>query len=329
MRYKYYAGIYLAFVSVMVIELIIYYTFISIYNTYISSIIYNYTMRFRAWFAALLLLLLPPGSSDDPIKNTSITVSTTVYNSAHLYNGVLLSAAAYCGKDRYMNMSLNMSITGFVVSDVIYDPKTDLQGYVGFLPSAESIYVAFRGSSSILNWIDDFEVRLVPYTTAPECNCTVHSGFYRSALGVRNKTIDAVSRLLTQYPAYSVIMTGHSYGASVTQMLAMELARAGIKPAIYNYGQPRTGDARYAAYVPTIISEYYRTTHDRDIVPHVPPTVVLGYLHSTREIFERVDGNLTLCSATTGEDPECADQYSIEQTNGTDHSYYLGHYMSC
>ena len=320
MRYKYYAGICLAFVSVIVIELIIYDIFIS---GIISNIIYNYTMRFRSWFAALLLL---PVSSDDPITNTT---TTTVYNSAHLYNGVLLSAAAYCGKDRYMNMSANISITGFVVSDVIYDPKTDLQGYVGFLPSVESIYVAFRGSSSILNWIDDFEVRLVSYTSAPECNCTVHRGFYRSALGVRNQTIDAVSRLLTKYPAYSVIMTGHSYGAGTTQLVAMELAHAGIKSAIYNYGQPRTGDARYAAYVPTIISEYYRTTHDRDIVPHVPPTVVLGYLHSTREIFERADGNLTLCSATEGEDPECAEQYSIAQTNGTDHSYYLGHHMSC
>ena len=324
MRYKHYAGICLAFVAVIVIELIIYDTLISIYGIYISNIVYNYTMRIQSWFASLLLLLLPV-SSDDPITNTS----TTVYNSAHLYNGVLLSAAAYCGKDRYMNMSANISITGFVVSDVIYDPKTDLQGYIGFMPSAESIYVAFRGSSSILNWIDDFEVRLVPYTSAPECNCTVHRGFYQSALGVRNQTIDAVSRLLTKYPAYSVVMTGHSYGASVAQLVAMELARAGIKSAIYNYGQPRIGDARYAAYVATIIGEYYRTTHDRDIVPHIPPVAVLGYLHSTREIFELADGNLTLCSATTGEDPECAAQYGIAQTNGTDHSYYLGHYMNC
>jgi hypothetical protein len=29
------------------------------------------------------------------------------------------------------------------------------------------------------------------------------------------------------------------------------------------------------------------------------------------------------------EDPECANRYKWSETNGEDHSYYLGHEMSC
>ena len=98
---------------------------------------------------------------------------------------------------------------------------------------------------------------------------------------------------------------------------------------VYDYGQPRVGDSKYAEFVNTKIKEHYRTTHNKDIVPHVPPIEGLGYHHSCREIFEDSSGKLTVCSSTNGEDPVCANQYSLTETNAGDHSYYLGHHMSC
>ncbi len=257
-------------------------------------------------------------------------LSTVIsYDSAQLNTGVWLSGAAYCGKDNYSTMILDGPASGFTYKQTLYDVKTDLQGYIGILPTTKSIYIVIRGSSSVMNWLDDFEIKLVPYDTFPECNCTVHYGFYNSALGVASKTVDTVKSLQKQYSGYSVVVTGHSYGASCGQLLAMELVKNGIHAKLYDYGQPRVGDAKYAAFVNTKISEYYRTTHNKDIVPHVPPTEVLGYLHSCREIFEDSTGKLTVCSATNCEDPMCADQYKLSQTNGDDHSYYLGHHVSC
>jgi hypothetical protein len=251
------------------------------------------------------------------------------YDSKQLNTDVWLSGAAYCGKDNYKTMLLAGPASGFTYKETLYDVKTDLQGYIGILPTTKSIYVVLRGSSSIMNWLDDFEVRLVPYDTFPECNCYVHNGFYSSALGVINKTVDTVNLLTKLYPGYSVVVTGHSYGASCGQLLAMELVKASINVKVYNYGQPRVGDAKYAAFVNTKISEYYRTTHNKDIVPHVPPIEGFGYQHSCREIFEDSVGNLKVCSATNCEDPTCADQFSLYQTNGDDHSYYLGHRVAC
>jgi len=246
-----------------------------------------------------------------------------------LNTSVWLSGAAYCGKEKYETMRLSGPAADFVYKDTLYDSSTDLQGFIGIIASTKTIYVVIRGSSSKMNWLDDLEVRKVEYTTYPECDCKVHNGFYRSALGVSNHTISAVKTLQNIYPTYSVLVTGHSYGASCGQLLTMELERNGIKTKLYNFGQPRVGDSKYASFVNTIISEYYRITHNKDMVPHVPPTDGFGYYHSCREIFENVDGKLNMCSETECEDPTCADQYSLIKTNTDDHLYYLGHRVSC
>lgn len=251
------------------------------------------------------------------------------YDSNQLNTGVWLSGAAYCGKDLYKTMILGGPASGFTYKETLYNVKTDLQGYIGVLPTTKTIYVAIRGSSSTMNWLDDFEVKLVPYDSFPECKCNVHNGFYKSALSVVSKTVSTVKALRTQYPGYSVVVTGHSYGAACGQLLAMELVKNGINVKVYDYGQPRVGDANYAAFVNTKIPEFYRMTHNKDVVPHVPPIDGFGYKHSCREVFEDSTGKLTTCSATNCEDPKCADQFSLVQTNGDDHSYYLGRRVDC
>lgn len=251
------------------------------------------------------------------------------YESTQLKTGVWLSGAAYCGKDKYKTMIISGPGSGFTYKETLYDVKTDLQGYIGILPTTKSIYVVIRGSSSVINWLDDFEVRLVPYNTFPECNCKIHNGFYMSALSVSNKTTNTVKLLKLQYPDYSVVVTGHSYGASCGQILAMELVKKGINVKLYNYGQPRIGDDKYAVFVNTKINEYFRTTHNKDIVPHLPPIEGFGYQHSCREIFEDLNGNLNLCSSTDCEDIKCANQFRLSQTYVDDHYYYLGHRVSC
>jgi hypothetical protein len=95
------------------------------------------------------------------------------YEETQAHTTVYLSGAAYCGKDNYDTMLLAGPASGFVYTDTLYDVKTDLQGYIGYIPAKKSIYVVVRGSSSILNWIDDLEVKLVDYVSWPICNCNV------------------------------------------------------------------------------------------------------------------------------------------------------------
>jgi hypothetical protein len=255
--------------------------------------------------------------------------SISCYSLEQLTNGVWLSGAAYCGKDKYPTMKLAGPVSDFVYDSTIYDPKTDLQGFIGKFDSTKSIHVVLRGSSSKMNWLDDFEINKVTYESFPECNCKVHNGFYKSARNVVNSTINSVNLLLKFNPGYDVYVNGHSYGGSSGHLLAMELVKYGIKPHVYDYGQPRPGDKTFATFSKNKLQNYWRTTHNKDMVPHVPPIEGFGYYHSCGEIFEDNNGALHTCSSTVCEDPKCADQYALYQTNTDDHYYYLGHRVSC
>jgi len=237
---------------------------------------------------------------------------------------LFLSGAAYCGKDAYQSMALAGPASGFDVSTIIYDSATDLQGYVGVLD--KSIYVAFRGSSSIQNWIDDAEVLKTDYISYPTCKCKVHIGFYKSSENTKNQTINAVNNLVKKYGSSSIYVTGHSYGAAVAQLIGMELYKSGYHNVqVYNFGQPRIGDSSYASFVSTTLGgKLFRFVHNRDIVPHVPE---VNYHHSCTEVFENVNGDLKTCSLC--EDPSCSQQYSLVQTNADDHEYYLGYQVDC
>jgi hypothetical protein len=255
---------------------------------------------------------------------------SSMYNINIATQSVYLSGASYCDKSQYSSMIID-KIPDFTYVTTLYDLKTDLQGLIGYSSSNKIIYVSFRGSSSALNWMDDFEVKLVPYISYNECfNCKIHNGFYRSALSVTNKTIDTLKILQKRFPLYTILLTGHSYGASISQILAMEIFRFGFtKSLVYNFGQPRIGNPLYANFVNTILTNYWRFTHFKDIVPHLPPQMGFDYLHSCREVFETEKHELQVCSEYNCEDPECSDQLHLYETNTEDHLYYLDHRVSC
>jgi triacylglycerol lipase len=242
-----------------------------------------------------------------------------------LMTGVWLSGAAYCPKELYPMMDIGP--VDFVYNATLHNGWSDLQGFVGRVLPGGEIWVVFRGSSSVRNWIHDLEVAKVGYATFPECGCSVHRGFYESVLGVREDALTAVAKLIADYPGDRVFVTGHSYGAACAQFMAMELAKGGIPADVYTYGSPRVGDSLYSSFM-TLVLNHVRVTHSRDIVPHVPPKE-MGFFHGTQEWFESEDGVLVACSDIDGEDPACSGQYALRNTTVDDHLVYLGHPVTC
>lgn len=250
------------------------------------------------------------------------TVALGAYDTNQAQISLWLSAAAYCGKSAYKTHVFKGPTTGFVLTDIISDVNTDTEGYVGYLPSDKSIYVVYRGSSSIRNWISNLDAFKTTYTSFSECGCQVHKGFYEAEQKVIGTVLTAVKNLRAKYPSYAVKATGHSLGAALAQLTSMDLVKAGYAATLYNFGQPRVGDKKYASFatgkVPT-----WRVTHNKDTVPHVPYTTGMEFYHECREEFEDASGKVRTCD-TSCEDPTCADQYPFAQTNVDDHLVYLG-----
>jgi len=66
---------------------------------------------------------------------------------------------AYCGHNSYMNQVWPDVLEDFVPTKVLFDGKLDdTEGFIGYLPSDKSIYVVFKGTESITNWITDMDV---------------------------------------------------------------------------------------------------------------------------------------------------------------------------
>jgi hypothetical protein len=257
---------------------------------------------------------------------SSLLFAVFSYDQSKAEIGTWLCGAAYCNKENYTKMNIDGPATGFKIEDILYDSKTDLQGYTGIMPSKQTIYLVFRGSASITNWEDDVEILLVPYKKCK--GCYVHYGFYQTALNLVNQTHESLIRLKNKYPTYETIVTGHSLAASVSLLISLELQSLNIKTSLYNYGQPRTGNDKFAQYVNKNLKDYWRFTHNRDIFVHLPPQE-FDYKHSCGEIYQNATNYLHICSMVNCEDPNCSNSVNIFELNATDHLYYLGHHLTC
>lgn len=107
---------------------------------------------------------------------------------------------------------------------------------MGYLPSDNSIYVSFRGSLTLQSWIVDLSIAKTSYTSYPECDCEVHSGFYGAIRAVFPDVLAEVKRLKSLHSTYAVKVTGHSLGGALAQLTAMELIKNGIHATMINFG---------------------------------------------------------------------------------------------
>jgi len=236
---------------------------------------------------------------------------------------ISLSATSYCGVTSIPRHKFTGNSAGFIVFSTIYNEKYDAEGYIGYRPVDKMIYVVFRGSYSIANWIADLDYFTTPY---PGCaNCRVHLGFYNYEQSIIKDIIKDVISLQKKFPEYGVISTGHSLGAACASLVAADLIMAGIKTTLINFGSPRFANKELSEYLSTLIPSITRVTHHRDLVPHIPPALQ-GFQHISGEYYEDVDGSVRECSGY--EDPTCSDQFTLS-TSLYDHYFYLGVTMSC
>lgn len=266
----------------------------------------------------------------NPINGNATIGAEFAWDIQQANTSLWIATAAYCGKDAYFSHTFKGPTEGFLATYIIYDRLTDTEGYIGVLPSDKSIFVAFRGSESLNNWIVNFDTVKTAYDSFPDCNCKVHKGFYDATLKVSSGVIAEVNRLKRVYPSYTVKVTGHSLGAALAHLQAMELIKNGINvEVLYNFGQPRVGDSDYAAFAKNKL-QLWRVVHNKDVVPHLPQDeVIISFEHTVREQFEDANHNLKSCDPNSGEDPTCSDQFKAYELNTADHLLYLGLQMGC
>ena len=199
-----------------------------------------------------------------------------------------------------------------------------MQAFVGKAPNND-IVVAFRGTHDLLDWI--YNLNFPEVAEYPKCDgCKVHRGFYEAWQSVQDGVVSEVRRLHTASPEARIFVTGHSLGGAVAAHCAAELGASSHSigypiSGVYTFGQPRVGNAAFAAFYGQGTHVSWRLTHWRDPVPHLPP-MAFGFRHLATEVYYTQDNaNFTVCDGS-GEDPRCSDSHHFD-VNVEDHHHYV------
>lgn len=240
-----------------------------------------------------------------------------VYDESISKISVNLSQAAYCVSTSWTCATCNNTN---ILEKVIQTHGERV--LLGYNMDIDAIFVAFRGSSNIRNWIDDIQFhKIYPYN---DQTIAVEKGFYKAYQNVKPDIFDTLDMITQKYSTKKLLLTGHSLGAALATLMAFDVIEM-HDSLLYTYGSPRVGNDNF---VQSFNSSFpiYRVTHYYDIVPHLPQEI-LGFLHTPQEIWYNEENNqYKICNDNfEREDDLCSDSCSpLHCTSTSDHLNYLG-----
>jgi triacylglycerol lipase len=109
--------------------------------------------------------------------------------------------------------------------------STEFGNVAGFLAADQTnnlLVLSFRGSRTLSTWIANLDFGLTDDSNL--CSgCEVHSGFWKSWETVADNLTTKIKTALTTYSGYTLVLTGHSFGAAVATLGGTALRNAGYE----------------------------------------------------------------------------------------------------
>lgn len=173
-------------------------------------------------------------------------------------------------------------VADFDLSATFGNAATDTQGIIGVL-GGDTLLVAFRGTTNLRDILFDLRAarQVIPYDGMRDSPVRVHGGFIDAYESVRQA---AVLDIIRESEYKTVIFTGHSLGAALATLGALDAAywceQWGLERTIINrnLGSPRVGNLAFKDSYERRVKFTTRFVNDRDLVTHLPPRE-LGFTH--------------------------------------------------
>jgi predicted lipase len=149
--------------------------------------------------------------------------------------------------------------------------------YWGFvLQSPENSVIAFRGTQQTNEWVQNVWIQQIRHSPLSpfEFEGQVHRGFATLYTPIAKQVLEAAQKLDKSRPLY---ITGHSLGASLATLAAMDLAiqipELRDQLRLYTYAGPRVGNIEFAEAHSRFVPNHYRVVNMADSFPSAPPTM--------------------------------------------------------
>lgn len=147
---------------------------------------------------------------------------------------------------------------------------------------ATDVFIAIRGTSTIWEWVQDLKFFPKPFSNVPGGGLTddgfthMYQSFSFQPLANPGVFIEDLAGSLSSQA--KVIITGHSLGAALATLLALDLSAHSKFPLkVYTLASPRVGDHTFKSVFDTTILDCFRVVNRLDIVPKTPPPLL--YFH--------------------------------------------------
>jgi hypothetical protein len=166
--------------------------------------------------------------------------------------------------------------------------QTVTYGFLAQSPEGELV-AAIRGTETILEWLHDAAFLFVPNPIHAGGGLT-EDGFtaiYRSLRAGKDPNspaaISAITGLVGGGDAKALTVTGHSLGAALATLLALDVAlNSGTKQlSVYTFASPRVGELFFQHTYDGVAPDTYRVHSRPDLVPEVP---IFPYVHVGNDI---------------------------------------------
>ncbi len=181
----------------------------------------------------------------------------------------------------------------FIADQTFYDgnPIADTQAYIWWHPEIKTVYICFRGTSSLKDAESDLDVRYHVFDLDGASNkIRVHSGFYIQVMAVYdNIRKDLQSRILD---FDTIVLAAHSLGASCSTLAAAELVKDFPDKDIHchTFGSPRVGNEEFVKWFNSHVKSNWRVFNEQDPVSMVP--ISARFCHVDNGICIDDDGNI-------------------------------------
>ncbi|KAI1260025.1 extracellular lipase [Xylariaceae sp. FL1019] len=276
-------------------------------------------------------------AATSPIERIKLQRDSVDLDTFKLY--AQYSGAAYCNSQMANgatitcsnNVCPDVTSAGATVQATFSGSDTDLQGFVAVDPGHQAVVVSMRGSSSLDNFITDFEFfqEDCPLVSGGQ----VHIGFAKAWDEVSSSVLAALQTATAANPSYRIVFTGHSLGAAVSSLGAAYARAQGYAVDIINFGSPRFGNDILADFVTNQAGIEWRMTHLNDPVPRLPP-ILFNYRHTSPEYWLS-NGEDDTDDYTASDVKVCDGNANIVCNAGTfgldiiSHLNYLGQISGC
>ncbi|KAJ4712666.1 phospholipase A1-Ibeta2, chloroplastic-like [Melia azedarach] len=174
-------------------------------------------------------------------------------------------------------MTQRSSWIGYVA---VCDDKREIQRM-----GRRDIVIALRGTSTCLEWAENFRAQLVQMTDSGDAvdkESRVECGFlslYKTrgahVPSLAESVVEEVRRLMELYKGetLSITVTGHSLGAALALLVADELSTCApdVPPtAVFSFGGPRVGNRGFANRINANNVKVLRIVNDQDLITRIP-----------------------------------------------------------